>query len=118
MTSSTSELTTIFKKTVHIPTDLTLCIPRVDNSIPRSKIFSTFCNLKIGFIDKIFEIPLKNDENGKRVIIKFRTWVSNPTSDAILARLNNNKDIKIMYDNPWYWVVNKYTQTQAQEQTH
>lgn len=105
-----NKMTTNTPKNIHKPTDLTLCIPRVDNSIPRSQIFSTFCNLKIGFIDKIFEIPLKNDENGKRIIIKFRTWVSNPISDAIMERLNANKDIKIMYNNPWYWVVNKYIQ--------
>lgn len=95
-------------KTVHIQTDLTLCIPRMDAHIPRSKIFETFSKYKIGFIDKIFEIPLKIDANYKRVIIKFRTWVSNPVSDFILNRLNDNKDFKVVYDDPWYWVVTKY----------
>jgi len=64
--------------------------------------------LRIGFIDKISEIPLKNDETGKRIVIKFRSWVETPLSNKIKDRLDSNKDIKIVYDNPWYWVATKY----------
>jgi hypothetical protein len=95
-------------KTIHIETDIVLCIPRMESSIPRSKIFETFSKHKIGFIDRIYEIPLKNEELCKKVVIKFRTWVKNPTSDFILERLNSNRDFKIVYSDPWYWVVTKY----------
>jgi hypothetical protein len=91
----------------HNKTDTIICIPRVDNNISKQQIFETICALRIGYIDKITEIPLKNDETGKRIIIKFKTWVENEKSRLILNRFQENKDIKIVYNNPWYWVAYK-----------
>lgn len=92
----------------HKPTDLIMFISRVDASIPRSKIFETFSNMKIGFIDRIIEKPFNDDSQGKFVIVKFRTWVDTPLSQKILTRFNDGKDIKIVYDDPWYWIATKY----------
>jgi hypothetical protein len=64
-------------------------------------------SLKIGFIDKIFEYPLKNDASSKRVIIKFKSWVENDTANVITRRFADNKDIKIVYNEPWYWIAYK-----------
>ena len=86
-----------------------LCIPRVNKDVKKQKIFEVFGALKVGFIDKITEIPLRNDNTGKRVVIKFRTWVDTPLSQRIMTRLESGNDIKIVYDNPWFWVVNKFT---------
>jgi hypothetical protein len=76
--------------------------------VKKQKIFEVFGALKVGFIDKITEIPLRNDDTGKRVVIKFRTWVDTPLSKRIMTRLDSGNDIKIVYDNPWFWVVNKF----------
>jgi len=84
---------------------MTICIPRVDNIIPKQIIFEKICDLRIGYIEKIIEVPLKNDETGKRVIIKFKTWVENKTSNQIINRFADKKDIKIVYNDPWYWVA-------------
>ena len=89
----------------HKPTNLTMCIPRVNNTIPRQYIFQVISSLKIGYIDKIFEYPSKTDASVKRVIVKFKSWVDNPTSNIIAQRFANNKDIKIVYDEPWYWIA-------------
>lgn len=97
----------------HQPTDLMMFISRVDASIPRSKIFETFSNLKIGFIDRIIEKPFYDDPHGKFVIIKFRTWVDNPISEKIMKRFDAGKDIKIIYDEPWYWIATKYVKQSA-----
>lgn len=94
---------------IHKPTELMLCIPRVNKDVKKQKIFEVFGALKVGFIDKITEIPLRNDDTGKRVVIKFRTWVDTPLSQRIMTRLDSGNDIKIVYDNPWFWVVNKFT---------
>ena len=96
-------------KLVHQKTDLTLCIPRVNAEIKKQEIFDAFSALRVGFIDRIMEMPLRNDETGKRVLIKFRTWVDTPTSVRIMERLDAGKDIKLVYDKPWYWVVYKWT---------
>ncbi len=92
----------------HQSTDLMMFISRVDASIPRSKIFETFNKMKIGFIDRIIEKPFNDGSGGKFVIIKFRTWVETPLSKRILKRFDEGKDIKIVYDDPWYWIATKY----------
>lgn len=89
----------------HNPTNLSICIPRVSKELPRQYIFKVISSLKIGFIDKIFEYPLKNDTTSKRVIIKFKSWVENDTANVITRRFADNKDIKIVYNEPWYWIA-------------
>ena len=89
----------------HNKTNITICIPRVDATICKQEIFERIRALRVGFIEKIIEIPLKNDETAKRVIVKFKTWVENDLSNKILSRFAENKDIKIVYNDPWYWVA-------------
>jgi hypothetical protein len=100
---------------MHSPTDLTIYIPRVSVLIPRQKIFERFSGLRIGFIDKITEHPHKTDGSVKRVLIKFKTWVENPNSTIIMNRFNENKDIKIVFDDPWYWTAYKWINQQLSE---
>ena len=92
----------------HKPTNLTLCIPRVSRELPRQYIFQVLSSLKIGYIDKILEYPVKNDTAFKRVVIKFKSWVENNTANIITKRFAENKDIKIVYNEPWYWIAYKY----------
>jgi hypothetical protein len=89
----------------HKPTNLSICIPRVSKELPRQYIFQVMSSLKIGFIDKIFEYPLKNDTTSKRVVIKFKSWVENDTANVITQRFADNKDIKIVYNEPLYWIA-------------
>jgi hypothetical protein len=96
------------KQMQHTKTNLTICIPRVDNTISKQEIFEKIRSLHIGFIEKIVEIPSKTDDT-KRVIVKFKTWVENELSNRILWRFAANKDIKIVYNDPWYWVAYQIT---------
>ena len=93
---------------MHTPTDLTIYIPRVSTAIQRQQIFKIFSNLRIGFIDKIIEHPNKVDNTIKRVLVKFKTWVNNKNSLLIMKRFDDNKDIKIVYDDPWFWTAYKW----------
>ncbi len=92
----------------HKPTNLTLCIPRVNKELPRQYIFQVLSSLRIGYIDKIFEYPSKTDATYKRVVIKFKSWVENDKSNIITKRFAENKDIKIVYNEPWYWIAYKH----------
>ena len=87
-----------------------ICIPRVDQSITKHFIFKTFCNLKIGFIENIYETPFyeKNDaevvsSSYKRVIIRIK-WNNEPNAVFMLGRFNDGKSVKVVYDMPWYWI--------------
>jgi|LauGreDrversion4_2_1035121.scaffolds.fasta_scaffold1075113_2 hypothetical protein len=94
--------------TQHNTTNLTLCIPRVDSHIEKQDIFNVFKSLRIGYIGHISEIPLKHDTTGKRIVVKFKTWVENELSKRIMERLDAGKDIKIVFKEPGYWLVTKW----------
>jgi hypothetical protein len=95
----------------HTSTNLTLCIPRVDTDIDKQLVFNVFKSLRIGYIGYINEIPLKHDTTGKRIVIKFKTWVENDLSKRIMERLDAGKDIKIVFKEPGYWLVSKWNTT-------
>ncbi len=106
--------------------NIAICIPRVDQSITTHFIFKTFCNLKIGYIENIYEIPFYNktekhvqnqNKSGvignakpwevsfqyKRIIIRIK-WNDEPNAEYMLSRFREGKSVKIVYDMPWYWI--------------
>jgi len=85
-----------------------ICIPRVDKTTTKNQIFEYFKQLKIGYITKIIENPLKNEPTGKRILIKI-DWNKTPKSTYIQNRLAENKPICMTYQFPFYWklVANK-----------
>ena len=83
----------------------TLCIPRMENMISRDYIFQIFSRLKIGKIEHINEIPLRNDKKHKRVIIRIHWNETTENAKNMLQRLDNKETLKIVHDYPWYWKV-------------
>lgn len=88
------------------------CIPRVDAALSKHFIFCTFCNLKIGFIENIYEIQFddRRQETGpshpqlyKRVIVRVK-WNAGPNAEYMLGRLREGKSVKVVYSMPWYWI--------------
>ena len=81
-----------------------ICIPRMDKSIKREKIFNTIRKLQLGYIERITEIPLKNDQEYKRVIIKIK-WNSAEQTKTIQNRLTKNEPVNVVYELPWFWKI-------------
>jgi hypothetical protein len=79
-----------------------ICIPRVDNTINKTQIFEFFKKLKIGYIIKIIENPLKNEPTGKRVLIKI-DWNNSKNSIYLQERLKTNQPVNMVYSFPFYW---------------
>ena len=79
-----------------------LCIPRMESKTSKEFILQTMNKLQIGRIEKITEIPLRNDPKHKRVIIKVR-WTPSENTTNILSRLENDQTIKVVYEWPWFW---------------
>jgi hypothetical protein len=81
-----------------------LCIPRMEITTPKPYIFSTLCKLKWGHISILNEIPLRNEPNQKRILIKVR-W--DPTSEDVRSRIQNGDSVKLVHDinSPWFWKV-------------
>jgi hypothetical protein len=87
-----------------------LCIPRVFTNIGEGRIRKIFVDLDIGVIDRI-DIVAKTTEKGEkfnRVFIHFKKWLDNENANNSRERLLNGKDIKIIYDEPWFWKVSAY----------
>lgn len=80
-----------------------ICIPRIDATIPRSFIFRTFVALDIGFIDKILELPIKSDPAYKRIILLIR-WNNSKMSQYFRYRFDQETNVKVVYSMPWYWI--------------
>ena len=87
-----------------------ICIPRIDASIPKSLIVKTFENLNIGKLEGVIEIPFKDSNRYKRIIIKLE-WNDSKMSKYILERFEGGKNVKIVYNMPcplfWICVPNK-----------
>ena len=84
-----------------------LCIPRVFNNITESRIRKVFDDLNIGNISRI-DIIERGGEKGdsfKRVYVHFEKWFWNTDAQTARIKLLAGKEIKIVYDNPWFWKV-------------
>lgn len=92
----------LHKKMTH-PVISNVCIPRMETSISYRYIHQILLKLNIGKINKITEIPLKNEKDFKRVMITIQWHQYNPRSIFVQKRLCDGKNIKIVYDSPWYW---------------
>jgi hypothetical protein len=91
-----------------------LCIPGVFANITEERIRRIFEDLNIGDVERVDiavpKTPL--DTNGKenkynRVFI-YINWNDSPTAITLRERLAQGKDVKIIYDEPWFWRVSVY----------
>jgi len=87
-----------------------LCIPRVYLHITEKKIRKTLNELNMGILERI-DLVTKKTEKGEyvnRAFIHYKQW--NQSKNAMIAkeRLFNGKEIKIMYDEPWFWKISLY----------
>jgi hypothetical protein len=89
-----------------------ICIPRVFSNINEPRIRRVFDELNLGIIERI-DLVSKTTEKGEkfnRVFVHFKKWNSGGNAEIARERLLNGKDIKIVYDDPWFWKVSAYRQ--------
>jgi hypothetical protein len=104
-----------------IPFNLpSLCIPRVFSNIGEQRIKGIFDELNLGEIERI-DIVSKQTESGEkfnRVFVHFRSWKTNESAKIARGRLLNGQDIKIVYDDPWFWKISAYRPPVKKESHH
>jgi len=89
---------------------ISLCIPRVYPNISQGRIRKIFDELDLGVIERI-DMVSKTTEKGEkfnRVFIHIGKWFQNSNAVVARERLLGGKDIKIIYDDPWFWKVSAY----------
>lgn len=86
-----------------------LCIPRLQGGYNNdiTHIRKVFEKLNFGKIQRIDIIERKNDKGDsfKRAFIHFEKWYNTEYVQDIRNKLISGKEIKIVYDNPWFWKV-------------
>jgi hypothetical protein len=81
-----------------------LCIPRVFKNITRERVISTINELGIGSITRVDMVPSGVGDKFQRVFIHIE-WNSGDVASRARTRLLAGKEIKIIYDEPWFWKV-------------
>ena len=91
----------------------TLCIPRVFPNIRENRIRGVIAALQMCDIEKIDMVSRVGEKGEKynRVFIHIKNWYNNENAQAAQNRLSVGKDIKIVYDDPWFWKVSTYRKT-------
>jgi hypothetical protein len=99
-------MTTINLETIadNVPS---MCIPRTFVNITRNHVYKTINELNMGVIDHIDMVRRKNEkgEDFQRVFIHFSKWHSNSVADRARTLLLSGKEIKVIYDDPWFWKI-------------
>jgi hypothetical protein len=84
-----------------------LCIPRVFPNITEDRIWGVLDELALGVIERIdmVERETRDGEPYQRVFIHFKEWNENTQGGVVRQRLLDGEEIKIVYDEPWFWKV-------------
>ena len=112
-------MTTINLETIadNVPS---MCIPRTFVNITRSHVYKTIHDLNLGVIDHIDMVRRKNEkgEDFQRVFIHFSKWHSNSVADRARTLLLSGKEIKVIYEDPWFWKISANRSSERASQKH
>ena len=108
---------------------LNLIIPRVFSNINEARIKTIFTELNIGKIKSIdiVPVPKTKEDNSKskdksknynKVFIHFSSWFTNETACQAKKTLLEGKELKIVYDEPWFWKVSVYKNNNKSNSSH
>jgi hypothetical protein len=86
-----------------------LCIPRVFSNITWQRVKETLERAGLGTIDRVDMIHKTNEkgEKFKRVFVHFKRWSSEREAQLLRDRIMDGEEVKIVYDDPWFWKVYK-----------
>ena len=93
-----------------------LCIPRVVAGITKDQVLKIIQNLHLGIIQRIDMIQRKTEkgEPFSRVFIHFSKWNDSEIATQAKERILSGKDIKVIYDEPWFWKISANRSTLSQ----
>jgi hypothetical protein len=86
--------------TAVISTGPSICVPFIFSNISRAHIRRVFEGLKLG---KIACLDIHIAQKCQRAYIYFDSWNANARVDNIKAQLLEGKELKVIYNDPWYW---------------
>jgi len=87
--------------------EISLCIPRTGSEVTKEIVMRVMGELDLGEIKEIDVVNKKNekDEVCKRIFIHYKNWNSTEKAEMVKERLMSGKEIKVVYDFPWFWKI-------------
>jgi hypothetical protein len=87
--------------------NVSLYIPHVFANISKDEVINIFESLKIGKVSNIdFVNKMCGQTQYNAVYVHFEYWYDNTVAHNFQERvLNPAKEARIVYDDPWYWIV-------------
>lgn len=84
-----------------------LCIPRAFGNITKKRVMDVMKECQFGMVDRIDEISKVNDngETVKRFFVHFKHWFKGWDAERKRLMSGDSERLKIVYDDPWYWMV-------------
>lgn len=97
---------------------MSICIPRAFENISEVRVRNVFDKLGIFTIDRV-DVVLRKNEKGdayKRFFVHIKDWAHTNDAQKAKERLLAGKELKIVYDDPWFWKVGLNTWAPKQQQ--
>ncbi len=89
---------------------MSIYIPYVHPSCTEQEIKNVFNTLLIGNVERVdFVVKSGNNRNYFICFVHFKEWYDNQAAHNIIRRLENGKEARIVYKDPYYWVLFKNT---------
>jgi hypothetical protein len=87
--------------------NVSLYIPHVFANISKEEVINVFEGLRIGKVSNIDFVNKMGDHSQyNAVYVHFEYWYDNAAARNFQERvLNPDKEARIVYDDPWYWIV-------------
>lgn len=84
-----------------------LCIPRAFGNITKKRVIDVMKECKFGMVERIDEISKVNEkgETVKRFFVHFKYWYKGWEAERGRLMSGSSERLKIVYDDPWYWMV-------------
>lgn len=96
-----------------------ICIPHVYNNISDERIYDVFDKYNLGTVSSI-EMKRRTGTDKhqyKTVFVHFSEWNNGNVSAVNLKTMidDPSKEAKLVYDDPWYWVLLPHTNTNKKQ---
>ena len=85
--------------------EYSIYIPYVLKKITKTQIHNVFKSLNLGHINDIVITP--ENEKGWSVVIHFQFWNTNTKAKELRNKLDAGEEVKIIYDEPHFWMISK-----------
>jgi hypothetical protein len=99
---------------------LSLFVPYMFPNITEARVASVFFSTGLGEVHHVDFIS-KTDKNGKRynsAYVHFKRWFDGTTVSNFQERVvNPDKEARVVYDDPWFWIVLENTAIKTEVKT-